>query len=233
MRALGALARRALNACLGMIGYEAVHKRRLLDFYLHKYNSYEEYRDTQIRFNLKKLDGVWADEVTLGAICAALRERFGDRVIRGLCHGTRNGFEQTFVNAQGKFDVIGTDISPTAADFPNSVQWDFHDVKPEWVGAFDFVYSNSLDQAWDPRKALATWLNQLSENGVVVLELTEVGHGPTAASAMDPFGVRPVAMPYVVVDWFGADVAMSVKKGKKFGDMDVWLFFIQKFKTVG
>ncbi len=227
---VGKGARSALNAVLAPIGYEAVHKRRLVDFFLHKYPSYETYRDTQIRHNIRKLDGVWADEVTLRRMCDVLRQGKPDGTIRGLCHGTRNGFEQNFISSLPGFEAMGTDISPTAVNFPNSVQWDFHDVKPEWVGAFDFVYSNSLDQSWNPRAALVSWLNQVRDGGYVVIELTELGHSPMAASEMDPFGVRPVAFPYVLLEWFGLDVASRVVKGVKFVDTEVWLFFIRKLK---
>ena len=47
------------------LGFEVVPKKRLVDFYLHKYNSYEEYKESQIRLNKKKLDLIWADENTL------------------------------------------------------------------------------------------------------------------------------------------------------------------------
>ena len=31
-------------------------------------------------------------------------------------------------------NIIGTDISTTALNFENSIQWDFHDQKEEWIG---------------------------------------------------------------------------------------------------
>ena len=124
--------------------------------------------------------------------------------------------------------MIGTDISPTAKEFPNSLQWDFHDVKPDWVSRFDFVYSNSLDQSWKPRKALTTWLNQVRMGGLVILEHTET-HGPGAAGHMDPFGVRPIAMPYVLTDWFGDQISISHTVEKKTNNgLDAWLFVCRK-----
>ena len=37
--------------------------------------------------------------------------------------------------------------------------------KKEWIDFFDFVYTNSLDQSYDPRKALEIWLDQIKKNG--------------------------------------------------------------------
>ncbi len=222
-------ARRLLNKVLKPTGREIVRSKDLVDFYLHDYRDYEHYRQTQEFHNIRKINDVWADEETLTLMCDELRSAFGDdRLIRGLCHGSRNGFEQKFISSLTGFDAIGTDISKTAADFDRTVQWDFHDVNPEWVGAFDFVYSNSHDQGWNPRAALAAWLNQTRDGGFVVLEHTE-NHGPRNASEMDPFGVRPIVLPYVLTMWFGMDISMRFVKARKPNkNIDVWLFFLKR-----
>src|SRR5688572_374755 len=62
---LKSLRLRAADSLLGGLGYRAVKEVDLVDFYLHKYSSYEEYRDTQVRYNLQKITNVWADEATL------------------------------------------------------------------------------------------------------------------------------------------------------------------------
>ena len=36
--------------------------------------------------------------------------------------------------------MIDTEISETAEQFPNTIQWDFHKVKPEWLSSVDFIY---------------------------------------------------------------------------------------------
>ena len=77
------------------------------------------------------------------------------------------------------FDVIGTEISDTAGQFANTVQWDFHDVNGEWVSRFDFVYSNSLDHAWNPKFALQTWLNQLNPKGRAGIGIHTLGIAPS------------------------------------------------------
>ena len=127
-------------------------------FKIYKYKNYDEYKNTQIFFNKQKIDKVWADENTLKIVCNFLKENIKPEKIKGLCHGSRNGFEQKcFINEIPSAEVIGTDISETANDYDNSIVHDFHDEKKEWIENFDFVYSNSLDQSYDPEKALNTW----------------------------------------------------------------------------
>lgn len=215
--------------CVSPFDYDIVKKQALVDVYLHDYGSYEEYRDVQVFYNKKKIGNVWADEGTLDRVAALVQPEAGDRKASGICHGTRNGFEQNYLNSNYPgIEAIGTDISDTATDFENSVQWDFHDENPEWLGAYDFVYSNSLDQSWKPKLALTTWLNQVRTGGVVIIEHTE-DHGPMGASEMDPFGVRPIAMPYVLSDWFGHQISISHSKADKRNmDREAWLFVCRK-----
>lgn len=92
-----------------------------------------------------------------------------------LTHGTRCGYEQQyFINAlkeQGeKVSVLGTEISPNAKDFPYTIVWDFHEVKPEWEGKADFVYSNALDHSYNPKYAVQQWMKEVSPKGALVLE---------------------------------------------------------------
>jgi len=212
----------------GLFGFDLVRKQDLADFYLHEYDSYEDYRRIQVFHNKRKIQIIWADERTLDRV-AALACNGDQRQILGLCHGTRNGYEQNYLNSLGLgIHAIGTDISETALDYPNSFQWDFHDINAEWVNHFDFIYTNSLDQSWKPKEALKVWLDQLKEDGMLIVEHTEM-HGPRGASEMDPFGVRPAIFPYVLTMWFGDKISIShsVEK-KKNMNLDAWLFVIRK-----
>lgn len=214
---------------LKSIGYVCVREKDIADYYLHEYDSYEQYKEVQVRYNIEKIDNVWADKATLDRVANLLTERFTKRPIVGLCHGTRNGFEQNYLrNLSKKIEATGTDISYTASNYENSVQWDFHDEKDEWKDVFDFVYTNSLDQSWKPKQAVLTWLGQLSEDGVLIIEHTEL-HGPKGASEMDPFGVKPMVMPYVLTMWFGSQISIShsVAKKENFNN-DAWLFVVSK-----
>ena len=167
--------RRKFRQVFGMSeGAEASLKA---DFYLHEYGSYEEYKAVQTFHNKRKINRVWADASTLDLVADRVLKEFEEREIRGLCHGARNGFEQNHLAEKLVASVIGTDISDTAADFPNSVEWDFHDENPEWTGKFHFLYTNSLDQSWKPKEALNVWLAQLRPGGLLFIEHSD-SHGP-------------------------------------------------------
>lgn len=225
--------REFLRALLRPFGYDVVSELEKIDYIIHEYENYEEYRKIQIFHNKRKIDLVWADEDTLTTIYHELK---GGRSnpINGICHGTRNGFEQKIFNALPDCSAIGTEISDNAETFTDTIEWDFHNQNPDWIGQFDFVYSNSHDQAWKPRQALVSWLNQLKTDGELVLEHTH-GHGPVATSKMDPFGVRPTVLPFVLSEWFGQQISIRFvktskellqKKGIK--NIDVWIFFVKK-----
>lgn len=69
--------------------------------------------------------------------------------------------------------VLGTEISDTAQWIKSTIQWDFHDVKDEWVSAADFVYSNSLDHSFAPKFALEQWMKAVDKHGVLLIEHSE------------------------------------------------------------
>jgi hypothetical protein len=127
--------------------------------------------------------------------------------------------------------VLGTEISDTASDFPDTVQWDFHDENPEWVEKFSFVYSNSLDQAFDPKKALSTWVRQLDSSGVLFIEHT-MAHSASGASEMDPFGAHPMVVPYLLFTWGRdeyrlVDIIEFPHRVKNY----VWIFVIRSVRS--
>ncbi len=197
---------------------------------LHRYASYDEYRDIQILHNRRKLDQVWADEGTLSLIADRLRKERPEGPIFGLCHGSRNGFEQATLRQMlgERAEVIGTDISETASGFPHSVQWDFHDFRAEWDGRCDFVYTNALDQSWKPDTAVDLWVSQLRPGGLLFIEHTRA-HSPSNASQMDPFGADPELMPYLLVTWLGMRVAMDITEGTKANKgTKVWLLALRR-----
>jgi hypothetical protein len=214
---------------LNIFGIQLLAKGHNVDFYLHQYKSYEEYKNIQIFHNKRKISKVWADEQTMDRVFKIVMEQSTTSKILGLCHGVRNGFEQNYLNSlDDKMRVIGTDISDTATNYPNSVEWDFHNTNPEWIHKFDFVYTNSLDQSWKPKDALEVWLDQLNTRGVLIIEHTE-SHGPAEAGEMDPFGVRPSVLPYVLTMWFGHKISISHSVAKKKNcDLDAWLFVVKK-----
>ncbi len=202
------------NAPLVPLGHEI--RKITGDLKLVSYASYEEYREIQSRHNKRKLDVVWADEALLNQVATRVRSEFPQPAKnRGICHGTRNGFEQAFLAKALNCEVIGTEISDTATNYPNTVQWDFHNRNETWLSKFAFVYSNSLDQAWNPKQALSVWVEQLQPGGLLFLEHTRVGHEPDAASKIDPFGVKAEYLPYVLADWLGHNVAIEIMRSTK------------------
>lgn len=210
-------------------------------FYQHHYSGgYAEYREAQIKANKAKFDRVWAEKDTLEVIAQYIESNIGGpmkRQRRGLCHGARNGWEVQWFKDRLGCPVTGTDISETANSVEDMVQHDFHEVRPEWIGRFAFIYTNSLDQALEPAKALNTWADQLADGGLIFIEHT-MHHSPSGASAMDPFGAHPMVMPYFFFEWGRGkyelaniltlnDVSMGdrgvfAKKG------DVWVFVLKK-----
>jgi hypothetical protein len=198
------------------------------DFYLHEYESYEHYREVQVFHNKRKLNQVWADSKTLDLIVARLHQEFPGVKLKGICHGARNGFEQNYLAENHGISVIGTDISETALNFPRSVHWDFHDENADWIGSHDFIYTNSLDQSWKPRQACTTWLNQLKKGGMLMIEHTIV-HSPAGAGEMDPFGAKPVYMPYLLSEWFGHFISIELIKSVKCNmDLSVLILVVKK-----
>jgi hypothetical protein len=145
------------------------------------------YRREQELGNRAKIGQVWTSEDSLLFICRWLRDRgLVPQFI--ICHGTRSGFEQRVFSNFFGCEVIGTEISPTATQFPMTVQADFHEPRAEWNRRADLVYSNSLDHAYDPVKALRAWAESVRDGGVIVLEKAS-DSDPRGVSDLDPFGI--------------------------------------------
>jgi len=197
---------------------------------IYKYKNYQEYKETQIFYNKKKINHVCADKISLKILSNFINNNIIKDNIKGLCHGSRNGFEQEFFNNNIQNSlVIGTDISETAKNFKNSIVWDFHEVNEKWINNFDFIYTNSLDQSYDPKLALTTWLEQINEDGYIIIEHSDQ-HSVRSSGKMDPFGVEANFFPYLLSDWFAHSISLkilrSIKKNKSFAPL--WFFIIKK-----
>lgn len=174
-------------------------------FALHEYKNengefdYERYKQIQQAGNKKKIDRSWAIEEDIVFLSKYIQQKISQPTF-GLCHGTRRGLEQKWFAENLNCKVIGTEISDTATQFPNTVQWDFHEENPEWVGKADFVYSNSFDHSYDPKKSLSTWMKTLKPGGICVLQHSH-DHTPETVNELDPFGAALEIMPYLVLEW--------------------------------
>jgi len=158
---------------------------------------YARYREAQIAANKRKIHAIWAKEENIRFLADYIR-RFIPTPSFGLCHGTRRGLEQQWFRQYLGCEVIGTEISDTAAEFPNTIQWDFHEVKPDWIGTADFIYSNSLDHSYDPEKCLNAWISCLRPEGMLIIEHS-TDH--VAVRESDPFGAHLSVMPFLILQW--------------------------------
>ena len=128
---------------------------------------YDDYKQTQIDTNLRKVSSMtpehsWARPFELVFI-AALIKQHTKHPFAGICHGVRTGNEVRLFREYLDSEVIGTDISNTR--FADVVLWDFNELNPDWVGKFDFVYSNAFDHSFDPGLTIKIWQWQLRKCG--------------------------------------------------------------------
>ena len=153
----------------------------------HLYDDYETYRRVQEEGNKAKLQAQFVKKGHIFFLAGWMKEQ-GCKPTFGLCHGVRRGKEQAWFRKRlDGANVIGTDISDTATQFENTVQWDFHDENPDWDAKADFVYSNSWDHAYDPGKAFRAWAKSLKPGGWLLIDHTR-GHMPKSSNVLDPFG---------------------------------------------
>ena len=158
---------------------------------------YNAYKEIQVDGHKKKIQNVWATEGNIEYICSFLKENLGT-IQFGLCHGTRRGREQEWFKNYLGCDVLGTEISDTARDFENTIEWDFHDTKEEWIDSVDFIYSNSFDHSYDPESCINAWADCLRSGGFCIIEHTS---GHEKATQLDPFGAKIQVMPYLLLVW--------------------------------
>jgi hypothetical protein len=148
---------------------------------------YEKYRFVQEEGNKRKISSWWTQKENIYFVADLVSHRLSELSF-GICQGTRRGLEQQWFIERLGINVVGTEISETAMQFPNTIQWDFHEVKSDWVGKADFIYSNSYDHAYDPAKCFNAWMAMLRGGGLCVLEYTSM-NSSEGVSELDPFGI--------------------------------------------
>jgi hypothetical protein len=125
---------------------------------LYKHENYDEYVEAQVKKNKLKLRNVWVKSTEIQMIANKIRTSIPGAKF-GICHGVRNGYEVKALRGKLKrVNIIGTDISPTVLEYPNTIQWDFHKIKKEWINKVDFIYSNSFDHSYKPGFCLDQWM---------------------------------------------------------------------------
>jgi len=143
------------------------------------HESYEEYKQIQTQTNHNKINVVWVTPGNIKDISNYCKDNQID-VKNIICHGSRNAAEiKLFANEFPEAGIMGTDISDTATNFPNTIQWDFHDENPDWEGQFDIVFTNSWDHSYDFEKALKAWIKSLTPTGRIFLDWNTDSDGVT------------------------------------------------------
>jgi len=148
--------------------------------------SHEEYVKSQISTNKAKLNAVWVTNDEIDKI-ATYVNNYNIDVKQGVCHGVRNGYEVAKFNELLGGGIIGTEISDTATQFENVIEWDFHEIKDEWVDNFQFIYSNSIDHSYDFEMCLDQWMKTLTKDGCCFIQWSEDIINPHNTS--DCFGI--------------------------------------------
>jgi len=177
---------------------------------LHKFNNRDEYKEIQIKgYEAKVNTHSWVDPYSVRGLASYIFD-YNPEVSFGLCHGTRRGIEQEeFIQsfrAVGKdVKVVGTEIASEAESrFPNTIEWDFHSVKEEWLNNVDFIYSNSFDHTDKPVECLDTWMSCLNDKGLCIIEWTSDDDGNSRP--MDPFAasyaeyIKLIENKYEIID---------------------------------
>lgn len=183
----------------------------------HEYASYADYLRSQREANRRKADKSWVREANVKRICEWLMP-YAPRT--GICHGTRQGWEQhLFMRHLRDCVVVGTELGEATA--ANTIQHDFNLVLPEWDAAADFLYSNSWDHAYDPPLTFCVWAGQLKPGGHMILETSEqhehAGRMSKRVNKTDPFGATPQELRRVIPKWtplrFVEQLTMPVGRG--------------------
>lgn len=146
----------------------------------YEYKDYKHYKEEQIAANHRKLS--W--NFTGKSHIAEIKKRKSD-ASNIICHGTRRGGEQLeFLKFYPNAYVIGTEISDTATQFPNTVEHDFNVQKEEWIEKFDVIYSNAFDHSFDPNITIEVWKQQLAKYGIMYLAWPEKHN--SKSTSVDP-----------------------------------------------
>jgi len=179
---------------------------------LHKYKNYDEYKKVQEEGNKKKINRQYCQKDEIKFLSDYLKTKSTD-IKFGICHGTRRGNEQSWFREYLDADVIGTEISETANQFPHTIQWDFHETKEEWLNNTDFIYSNSLDHSYDPSMCLKKWMSCIKEGGICIIQWDQ-HYTDDYSRELDPFGASLDEYKQMIIE-LGFSVKEIIKHPKK------------------
>jgi hypothetical protein len=154
---------------------------------------------------------MWTNQNNIQDICNLIKGYRSSALISGFCMGSRSGEEQALFHKYlggGGSKVFGVELESDAKSLPNTIVADFHYPLKNLFGKFDFVYSNSHDQSFNPKLALESWIKCLKVDGLLVLEHSR-SNGKSRVNRQDPFGVETEILPFVIMGWFSANLRLE------------------------
>jgi hypothetical protein len=134
------------------------------------FDSYDEYKNSQLQTHLKKLHLLWFCGLTarpLKLFSSELLQLDSPSIV---CMGSRNGLEPRFFKEAGFSNSVGLDIAPTANVLPFMMHHDFHELRPTYVKPFDVLYSNSFDHAYDIDRFLIACRSFLNDESIMLFD---------------------------------------------------------------
>lgn len=156
-----------------------------------KFADYKAYRRAQWRTSRLRRNITFVSDLEIAKIAAWVNQHQSG-VFDIVCHGARSGVEcDEFKRHFPHAEVFGTDLFPYLGicrsqyrGESNVIEWDFSRRKAEWIGAFDVIYSNSLDHSCCPEWTLKVWMQQLREGGHLFVQyaMGQVAAEPTGYS---------------------------------------------------
>lgn len=138
---------------------------------IYNHVSHEEYKRAQTKTNKEKLKETFAEQREIEKLSDYIKSNIKDLKF-GICHGVRNGFEVKEFREHLGIEIIGTEISDTANQFENVIQWDFHDVKDNWIDNVSFIYSNAFCYSRWPNRCLDKWMSCIKDDGFCIIQWT-------------------------------------------------------------
>jgi hypothetical protein len=219
-----------------------LNSREILSNSFIQFKSYENYEQnlevqrikTERRLRVFKEESksiMWTKEINIKDISNLIKDHGQGAIISGLCMGSRSGEEQTlfhkFLGKNSK--VFGVELHSDAKSLPNTIIADFHYPPKNLFGKFDFVYSNSHDQSFNPKLAIGSWIKCLKVDGLLVLEHSR-SHGKLRTNRQDPFGVETEILPFLIMCWFSANLRLEgiYEPSKPFDNAHKYFVFSKK-----
>lgn len=137
---------------------------------------YKEYEKIQRDRASKKWGSVTFDEVLFNETIMAGKEYIGNPG-KIICLGIRSGNEyHPMTKAFSGAVVYGVDIHPEVTKVGNNCfAFDFNQLPGEWENGFDFIYSNSLDHAFNVHDTIKEWTRIAKAGATMLLVLSSCG----------------------------------------------------------